>query len=96
MGELIKAETSAGTDIVSYGLWAWRAEYSFYAEQNIRIIDAPPALRNYWEASPPRLVLVEEGHVDDVRQTLGQGPSYQREVGSRTVYLFSDHPLAAR
>ncbi len=96
VGELIKAEASAGTDIVSYGLWAWRAEYSFYAEQNIRIIDAPPALRNYWEASPPRLVLVEEGHVDDVRQTLGQDPSYQREVGSRTVYLFSDHPLAAR
>lgn len=96
IGTILKTEASSGTDIVSYGLWVWRAEYSFYGEQNIRVIEDQAALRHFWNSAPPRLVLVEEDHLEEVRQTLGLDSSYQRQIGSRTVHLFSDHPLAAR
>ncbi len=95
VGEMLKAEASSGTDIVSYGLWAWRAEYSFYGEKNIPVIIDLAGLRSFWDGSPPRLVLVEDDEFEEVRQTLGQDPAFQRKIGSRTVYLFSDHPLAA-
>ncbi len=95
VGTILKAEASTGTDIVSYGLWAWRAEYSYYGAQNIRVIEGLSDLRRFWDGSPPRLVLVEEGFLEDVQQTLGQEPTYQKQVGSRTVYLFSDHALTA-
>jgi 4-amino-4-deoxy-L-arabinose transferase-like glycosyltransferase len=94
VGEILKMEAASGSDIVSYGLWAWRAEYSFYGEQNIRVINDRSELKRYWGGIPPRLVLVEDGEFEEVRQTLGQDPAIQKKIGGRTVYLFSNHILA--
>ena len=51
VGTILKAEASTGTDIVSYGLWAWRAEYWYYGAQNIRVIEGLSDLRCFWDGS---------------------------------------------
>lgn len=94
MGNILKVEAASGTTIVSYRLWDWRAEYSYYGEQNIRILQDRLELMQFWDGAQPRLVLIEEGHLDEVRESLGRPASHQQIIGSRTVHLFSDHPLA--
>jgi 4-amino-4-deoxy-L-arabinose transferase-like glycosyltransferase len=45
VGQLLKNEREAGAAIGIYRAWIWRAEYSYYGEQNLNQLENPSALR---------------------------------------------------
>lgn len=70
--------------IVSYRLWRWRGEYSYYLGHTVRNLETSAELRR---VSPGTAVIVEADHVGEAAAVLGVDPRFNREIGSREAFL---------
>jgi len=87
-----------GDDVVSYGFWKWRAEYSYYLGRPITNLTDPEVLREAW-GGPRRIVLfVEAARLESARQVIGDAdPVLTGLVGRGTIYVFTNRqPLESR
>ena len=80
-----------GDDVVSYGFWKWRAEYSYYLGHPITNLTDPEALREAW-GGPRRIVLfVEAARLLSAREVIGDAaPAVKGLVGRGAIYVFTN------
>jgi 4-amino-4-deoxy-L-arabinose transferase-like glycosyltransferase len=78
--------------VASYNFWQWRAEYRFYLQRPIDNLLGPAALRAAWDRPERLVVLVDRASLAGARQVIGdREPAFSRDVGSQTIYLFTNH-----
>ncbi len=89
----VQLDETVGTEapVRSYAFWFGRTGYSYYSNRiipNIANIPGGEHLREYWSVEGAAFLLVEERHVADAVQVLGDPQLLLwGEVGSRTAYL---------
>ena len=87
--------THAGPDrpLQGYRLWKWRSAYSYYSGRQVRSLEGPDELREYWSRPDRVFLIVERAMLNEVRATVATGePLASRGVGSNFAYLFANRP----
>lgn len=85
------AETVDDADgsLARYGLWKWRAGYSYYGRRVIPHLETRQELTTFWREEPRPFVLLESREAADNRLDLpGAESVMQQEVGGRVATLF--------
>jgi 4-amino-4-deoxy-L-arabinose transferase-like glycosyltransferase len=89
--ERVGSVVPPGSPLASFRFWDWRASYPFYLRRPIPNLQSPEELREYWERDEQVFVIVHRARLEEARTVVGEAAPWVRaEVGSRTVYLFSN------
>jgi 4-amino-4-deoxy-L-arabinose transferase-like glycosyltransferase len=82
-------QRNTGADLLSFGLWEWRASYIYYLGRNVPNLTDLPALAALWRSDRPVLLIVEDDRVEEARRVIGDAaPLVSSRVGSGKVFLF--------
>jgi 4-amino-4-deoxy-L-arabinose transferase-like glycosyltransferase len=91
--EAIVAHAGPDRPLQGYRLWKWRSAYSFYSGRQVRSLEGPDELREYWNRPDRVFLIVERAMLGEVRATVDTGdPLASRGVGSNFAYLFANRP----
>ena len=89
--EVSKLQQATGAELLSFGLWEWRASYIYYLDRNVPNITDPAELATVWRSGRNVLLIVEDERVDDARKVMGDAePLASSRVGSGKVFLFGN------
>jgi 4-amino-4-deoxy-L-arabinose transferase-like glycosyltransferase len=87
----IRANVAPDEPLAGFGLWRWRAAYSYYSDRSLRHLETLDELADYWADDSPAYVVVERGRLDHARNVLGDvEPIASAEVGSNAAHLFGN------
>lgn len=77
--------------IASFGMWQWRAGYTYYLGRPIPNLETTAELSTYLQRDENVFVIVQSTEIDEARAVLdAHEVRVESRVGSRTVYLFSN------
>jgi hypothetical protein len=77
--------------VASFGMWQWRAGYTYYLGRPIPNLETTAELSEYWNREQQVFVIVQSTEIDEARAVLGaREPWVESRVGSRMAYLFSN------
>ena len=89
--ERVTAVVPVDDAIASFGMWEWRAGYTFYLGRPIPDLATEQELATYWASDQRVFLIVQSTELDDARAVLGDHePWVESRIGSRTAYLFSN------
>jgi 4-amino-4-deoxy-L-arabinose transferase-like glycosyltransferase len=92
----VDTQLANGGQLAAYGLWKWRAGYSFYLEGSLKRLVTSAELAEFWQGPGERLLIVEQGMLEKTRQIIGPiEPVLSRKIGSNHAYLFSNRSAPA-
>lgn len=90
LGESLASRAHPEDRMLAYGIWQWRANYTYYAGRPIPPVGSLDAVREAWSGEQSVWILVEGDRVNELREVIGEVPPVLTDrVGRTEVYVFS-------